>query len=259
MKRYILIFCLFLFSSAFAQTSINNYKYVIVPERFSFLKEADQYSLNSMTKQLLENKGFTVFFDNNELPAEIANNKCQVLSADVAEKSNMFTTKLTLTLKDCRGNIVFTSKVGTSREKDYNTGYNLALRDAFSSLDQVSYTYNGSNGNVNQTAAATTVVPTPSSVTVKPAAATVPPVTPVVQPATNQEGKTLYAQAIPNGYQLIDTTPKKVLTILKTSSENYFIASNDTVNGIVLKVNDEWFFEYYNNGKLVSEKLLVKF
>lgn len=258
MKRYILIFCLFLFSSAYAQNSINNYKYVIVPERFSFLKEDDQYALNSTTKQLLENKGFTVFFDDTQLPNEIANNKCIALSADLTDKGGMFTTNLILTLKDCHGNAVFTSKVGSSREKDYNTGYNLALRDAFSSLDKVSYAYNGANGNLNQSAVTAPVAATLPA-TVKPAVATAPSTTAIAQPIANQEGKTLYAQAIPNGYQLIDTTPKKVLTILKTSADNYFIASNDTVSGIVIKINDEWFFEYYSNGSLVSEKLLVKF
>jgi len=60
-------------------------------------------------------------------------------------------------------------------------------------------------------------------------------------------------------YQLIYTTPKIVLTLLKTSAENYFIASNTTANGIVLKKNEDWFFEYYKDGKLISEKLLVKF
>jgi len=58
---------------------------------------------------------------------------------------------------------------------------------------------------------------------------------------------------------LIDTTPKIVLTLLKTSEENYYIASNGTVNGIVLKENENWFFEYYKDGKLISDKLLVKF
>jgi hypothetical protein len=76
---------------------------------------------------------------------------------------------------------------------------------------------------------------------------------------TNQPAGTLYAQAIANGYQLIDTTPKIVLTLLKTSAENYFIASNATANGIVLKKNENWVFEYYKDGKLISEKLLVKF
>ena len=89
------------------------------------------------------------------------------------------------------------------------------------------------------------------------AVSTVPVKSP--ETVTNQPAGTLYAQAIANGYQLIDTTPKIVLTLLKTSVENYFIAGNATANGIVLKKKEDWFFEYYKDGKLISEKLLVKF
>jgi allophanate hydrolase subunit 1 len=70
---------------------------------------------------------------------------------------------------------------------------------------------------------------------------------------------TLYAQAIPNGYQVIDTTPKKVLTLLKTSIQDYFIAEAAATNGIVFKKNGEWYFEYYKDNKLISQKLEIKF
>jgi hypothetical protein len=275
MKRYVLVLFLFLPFLGYSQNTINNYKYVVVPEKFSFLKENDQYLLNSLTKALLQDKGFTVYFDNAELPAEVANNKCRALSADLLEKNGMFTTSLTLLLKDCQGNIVFKSKEGKSREKEYKVAYNMALRDAFTS---VSYTYNGSTNEPTQpiatttasaapekpTAAVTSPVPVQSPVVAATAPAKVP-VMAVTTPAktteavTNQPAGTLYAQAIANGYQLIDTTPKIVLTLLKTSAENYFIASNATVNGIVLKKGEDWFFEYYKDGKLISEKLQVKF
>ena len=277
MKRYILVLFLFLSFSGYSQNTINNYKYVIVPEKYSFLKQNDQYSLNSLTKYLLQDKGFTVYFDNNELPAEVANNKCRALSADLSEKGGMFTTSVTLILKDCQGNIVFKSKEGKSREKEYNVAYNMALRDAFSSLDQVPYAYNGStNGVAAQPAVATTTAVTPTAEPARQVAATTAPTTqvkaevPATTGATTKIAKTtadittplagtLYAQAIANGYQLIDTTPKIVLTLLKTSAENYYIASNATANGIVLKKNQDWFFEYYKDGMLVSEKLQVKF
>jgi hypothetical protein len=227
----------------------------VVPEKFNFLKQNDQYSLNTLTKVLLQDKGFTVYFDNAELPSEIANNKCLALSADVLEKSGMFTTGLTLLLKDCKGNIVFKSKEGKSREKDYKVAYNIALRDAFTSLDQVTYAYNGSTNEPTTQPVITTTSTTPVKI------AEAAPVTPVkaTEAVTNQPVGTLYAQAIANGYQLIDTTPKIVLTLLKTSAENYFIAGNATTNGIVLKKNEDWVFEYYKDGKLISEKLLVKF
>ncbi|MBB6126512.1 hypothetical protein [Mucilaginibacter lappiensis] len=265
MKRYILLFLLLLSFSVYAQNTINNYKYVVVPEKFSFLKQNDQYGLNSLTKALLAEKGFTVYLDNNELPSEIANNKCQALNAEVLEKSSMFTTSLTLLLKDCQGNIVFKSKEGKSREKEYRVSYNLALRDAFTSLDAVQYAYNGKNNEqqVQPIVAATTTITTantPAKTAIAPPQATASMVSAkAVQMERSQLAGTLYAQAIANGYQLIDTTPKIVLTLLKTSVQDYFIANNGASNGIVLKKNNEWFFEYYQDGKLISEKLMVKF
>lgn len=250
MKKYLFLLVLALPFSGFAQHTINNYKYVLVPEKFSFLKQNDQYTLNTLTKLLLEEKGFTVYFDNTELPAEVANNRCTALNADVLEKNGMFTTNLTITLKDCQGNVVFKSKEGKSREKEYKTSYNLALRDAFTSLKETPYTYTG--------------------MAQAPAQQAVPPVAPVATPpvkkavetpvaATNQAAGTLYAQPTVTGYQLIDTTPKIVLTLYLSSVNDYFIAENGTSNGIVLKKNGDWFFEYYKNGNLVSEKLLIKF
>jgi hypothetical protein len=40
-----------------------NYKYIIVPERFSFLKQNDQFQTSSLTKFLLKKNGFTVVLD----------------------------------------------------------------------------------------------------------------------------------------------------------------------------------------------------
>lgn len=278
MKRYILALLLFISFSGYSQNSINNYKYVIVPEKFSFQKQNDQYGINSLTRSLLESKGFTVYLDNGELPAELANNKCNALNADLSEKSTMFTTGLTLLLKDCQGNVVFKSKEGKSREKEYNVSYNLALRAAFESLKEASYVYNGTTHEqgqqivVSTPSVATPAVSTPAVATpavaapvVSTPAVTAPITTTVPAPAkpgsvaTTQPSGTLYAQAITNGYQLIDTTPKIVLTLLKTSVQDYFIAGNGTANGIVFKKGENWFFEYYKDGKLIAEKLLVKF
>jgi hypothetical protein len=168
----------------------------------------------------------------------------------------MFTTNITLLLKDCQGNIVFKSKEGKSREKEFKTSYNLALRDAFTSLTETEYAYNGStNAPVQQrVAAATTVAPV-----VKQVAEPLPVAKEALVAATTQPAGTLYAQPTANGFQLIDTTPKKVLTLFKTSVQDYFIADNGKSNGIVLKKNGNWFFEYYSNDQLNSEKLLIKF
>ena len=260
MKRYALLLLLFISYSGYAQNTINNYKYVLVPEKFSFLKEQDQYRLNTLAKFLLTEKGFEAYFDNSELPTPIANNKCDALHVEVLEKNGMFTTNLTLLLKDCKGNIIFKSKQGKSREKEYKTSYNLALRDAFTSLDEVKYAYNGTVNADQQVATTTTAVTAPmvATATVPVGAAVIATVKPV-SVETNQPAGTLYAQPTATGYQLIDTTPKKVLTLWRTSVQDYFIADNGTANGIVLKKSGEWFFEYYKDSKLMAEKLLIKF
>lgn len=256
MKKYFFLFLLFLSVSGYAQHTINNYKYVLVPEKFSFLKEPNQYKLNAISKMLLEEKGFTVNFDNAELPDEIANNKCKALNFEVLEKNSMFSTNLTLLLKDCKGNILFKSKQGKSREKEFDVAYNLALRDAFSSLNEVQYVYTPSDVAEQQvTATATTTIPAVNAI---PVAVSQSPVKTIATEATQSAG-TLYAQRTVNGYQLIDTAPKIVLTLLKTSVEDYFIADNGSAHGVVFKSNENWFFEYYKDGKLIAEKLSIKF
>lgn len=249
MKRSFLLFLVLISLSGYAQNTINNYKYILVPKKFSFFKEEDQHRLNTLSKALLEAKGFTVYFDDTELPDDIATNKCQALSFDLRERKTMFATNLTFSLKDCKGNVLYKSKEGKSREKDFRASYTLALRDAFEPFNQLPYEYTAPDeAPVQQQTNSQSMVP-PSS-------------TPALQTAAEPSSvpdETLYAQPTANGYQLIDTAPKVVLTIFKTSVEGYFIGNTSTSNGIVFKTNDSWVFEYYKNGKLISEKLLIKF
>ena len=246
MKIGIIFIFTFFTVAAHSQNGINSYKFVLVPKKFDFFKADDEYALNSTTKLLLEQKGFVVLWSGADMPQAIAANKCAALVAEVTQRTTMFTTNLTLQLKDCLGNVVFKSKEGKSREKEYDAAYNEALKDAFSSLDKIPYKY-------DSTALAQTQPPVAT-----PAA----PSSPVSAPhaGTDIQG-TLYAQAIPSGYQLIDTTPKKVLTLLKTSMPECFLADAGagTSNGIVFKKNNEWFFEYYKEGSLVSQRLEIKF
>ena len=69
----------------------------------------------------------------------------------------------------------------------------------------------------------------------------------------------LYAQELSNGYQLVDSTPKIRMKLLKSSSPNVYIAESGTVNGLVYAENGKWFFEYYNANKLVTQELNIKF
>jgi hypothetical protein len=172
--------------------------------------------------------------------------------ADVTQRKAMFSTNLTMEIKDCSGNVLFKTKEGKSREKEFFMAYDAALRDALSSLNTLSYKY-------DSTAVAQSTPPPATNPTTAPA--TTSPVTPTPPAPANPAALTgtLYAQVIANGYQLIDTSPKKVLTLLKTSTPDYYIAQSETSGGVVFKKDSEWIFEYYKDNKLVSQHLDIKF
>jgi hypothetical protein len=239
----LLIFVLFNLAG-YSQNTLNSYRYVLVPAQFDFSKEDNQYGLNTTTKFLLEQKGFVAFVGDAGLPQALAANKCNALKVEVVQKKGLFVTNLTVLLKDCQGNILFKSKEGKSREKEYPVAYDMALRDAFSSLNDVAYKYDST------TTAQTQVTSIPLVSSSAPVSA---------KPSVAEITGTLYAQVTANGYQLIDTTPKKILTMFKTSMQDYYIAEAGGANGIVFKKNGEWFFEHYEDSKLVSQKLEIKF
>jgi hypothetical protein len=49
------------------------------------------------------------------------------------------------------------------------------------------------------------------------------------------------------------------MVLKATSVENVFMAQKEEVSGVLLKKNNSWFFEYYNEDKLISGKVEVKF
>lgn len=69
----------------------------------------------------------------------------------------------------------------------------------------------------------------------------------------------LYAQPITNGFQLVNTEPKVIYKIYNTTVKDYFIASKGDLQGVLYAKDNQWFFEYYQNDKLISEQLEVKF
>lgn len=130
MKKYTILSLLFFFVFGFSHTQ-GSYKYVKVPSEYEFLKEENEYQLNDLTAFLFEKYGFEPIYK-EKTPNGV--NPCDILTAKLKEDSGWFTTKLQLQLKDCNGNVVFTSE-GTSREKDYKMAYHDALRSAFTSIE----------------------------------------------------------------------------------------------------------------------------
>jgi len=228
--------------------SVNDYKAVIVPLKYDFLKTENQYRLSTMTKANLLKAGFQAFYANEQLPAEFGD-RCDLLYVDVKRDNGFLVTKLFVEFRDCYGKVIFTSQVGKSKEKEYESAYRESLDLAFVSISALRYKYNGKNAN---TAKATASVPA----TVQTVAATTIVPAPV---ADMTDPNLLYAQPTENGYQLIDKTPKVVMKLLKTSRPDSFIAIKDGIQGSLNAKDNQWFFEYYKNDQLVSEKVVVKF
>jgi hypothetical protein len=248
------IFMLFLFVSCYSfSQSVNDYKAVIVPLKYDFLKNDNQYRLCTLTKFNLKKAGFEAFYS-NELLSNEYNDRCSLLYIDVKKENAFLITKLFITLKDCYGKIVFQSEMGKSKEKDYEVAYSEALNNAFQSINELQYTYNG-GVEIKKEAVATVAVPV--------IAVAVPVVAPPTNNSVNQQivenTNLLYAQPTATGFQLIDSEPKVVYKIQKTSIKDYYTASKGTLQGVFISKDNQWYFEYYQNEKLVSEKVEVKF
>jgi hypothetical protein len=253
MKFKFLLLVLLTSAVGFSQSVLDDYKAVIVPVKFEFSKEINPYRIATITKANLTKAGFLAFYDNEQLPAEYTQ-RCDLLYADVKKESGFMVSKLFVEFKDCYGKVVFTSDIGKSRIKDYQLAYKECLDLAFESVNNLNYKYNGNSAasKVNGGAAVATNTAPASSITVA------PNVTPAPV-ADLSDANLLYAQPTENGYQLVDKTPKVVMKLLKTSRPDSFIAIRDGIQGTLNAKDNQWFFEYYQNDQLVSEKIVVKF
>jgi hypothetical protein len=237
MKKIVLLLVLFTFTFSVAQ---ENYKYAIIPKKFSFFSDENEYNTSSITKAFFEKEGFVVYYDTDEFPSELANNRCMAFYVNVLKKSNMFITKINFELKDCANKIIYTSIQGSSKEKEYQKSYNESFRLALVTMKgQLNFT-NTSTGNA---------IIEKETVTA----------TPIAVESKNIPKEGLTAIAIQNGYKLVDSVPSVIYELLATSIENVFTAKKGTISGTFLKKNTGWYFEFYQNDQLVSEKVDVKF
>ncbi|WP_147678225.1 hypothetical protein [Algibacter pacificus] len=268
--------CLFI-TSAFAQTELNNYKYVIVSKKFDFLKEANQYQLNDLSKFLFNKYGFEAFIEGEDYPEDLMRNRCLALDADLLKAPGMFKTKLTVELTDCNDRVVYTSQVGESRKKEFDKSYVEATRNAFLSFKDLDYKYEPKASQLSastpQVVAAEktkeieklkeeintlkkekavevvneTEAPEETSVTI----------TEQVSMSESSATNVLYAQAIKNGFQLVDSAPKVLYRIQKTQLNEVFLVEGQSA--IIYKNGNTWVLEHLENKVLTTETLNIKF
>ena len=284
-KLFTTLIACFIITSAFSQSNLNDYKYIIVPKKFDFLKQENQYRLNSLTKFLFEKHGFTTLLEDEAYPNDLNTNRCIALRSNVLKESGMFKTKLKVELKDCNGQVVYTSQKGESRIKEYDKSYNEALRNVFKSFEAVNYSYAPSNKNEISVAKKEAETKNEAAqeiqklkeeiqslkkekedvvevVEIKAEVEEIVEV-PVKEIETIQESviqgasNVLYAQKTSNGFQLVDSSPKVVYRIIETGANNVFLVENKSA--IIYRKDDNWILEFYKSNVLNQETLNIKF
>lgn len=283
-KIFTVLMALAFISSAFSQTNLNNYKYVIVPNKYEFLKTINQYKLNDLTKFLFEKYGFSTLMEGDNYPDDLIADTCLALKSNLIEDSKLFKTQLQIVLKNCNDKVVFTSQVGETKEKDYEKAYHAALRSAFISIESMNYKFEPKTLNAEIGESSTVqdniekeqvieelkkeiqalkeekvveVIRDENKKEENIQVSVVDKTKEMVSSTIEEDAYILYAQAIENGFQLVDSTPKVVYNIKKTSLENVFLVND--IDGTLFNKNGQWILEYYEQGSLKQKLLNIKF
>ena len=223
MRFYLYILFFLMMGLSYSQTK----QVIIIQHKYDFQTEPDAYNINNMFKGILLAEGFDVYFDDEELPLFVAQNRCNALNGVVLDKSNVFITKLKFVLKDCQNKILFESAEVKSKEKNIQNGYIEALKLLSPELKKYKSTLVQKND----------VVEIPSGV------------------VSSSIAKYQFVQ-IANGFAIMDASLKVVLQIYNTTNPTIFIADKFGVKGIFTKIENKGIFEYYKNDKLVVEEYL---
>jgi hypothetical protein len=273
-----------------AAAQINAYEFVVVPEKFQEFEHENRYHTSTLLKYLFKREGFTTYYE-KEVP-DMLLGSCKGLKVDLLDESSMLRTRAVLVLKDCRGKEVFRTVQGDSREKDFKEGFKEAIEAAFKSIKTLNYRYepeaeaeepltlNFNNDvktleepgkterqNMNRNSDPAIIQQAspeeqrfvdrrPKPADLKSGA----PATPgQSQAVSSGSPEVWYAQRLPNGYQLVDSSPQIRLKLLETSVPEVYLAENENSHGLVYKQDNRWYFEYYKDGERVVQELDIKF
>ncbi|NEV94770.1 hypothetical protein G3567_11505 [Psychroflexus sp. YR1-1] len=145
MRAILVLILWFGMQTGWSQTgSLNAYEHVIIPMKFDFQNETNEYQLNILARVLLQEEGFKVFMDTEERPLQFMGNTCEALFLEVEDTSGFLNISVIFRLKDCYDTVLFESEKGQTKLKDFKDGYQKALRLAFSSLADQNYRYDSS-------------------------------------------------------------------------------------------------------------------
>jgi len=245
---------------------LDRYKYIVVPLQFEGFKKENQFRTSTLIKYLFTQEGFNVVYD-DQIPSDLATKPCSGLKVRIVDNSSLFLTKIKLALEDCYGQVVFETPEGTSKLKEFEPAYREAIEGAFAILVGTGYAYNPSEAPAEDGPPPTQAerLLNPPAGKAEPAAVEAAAATVAVEKATTAENNAeaseiWYAQPVDNGFQLVDSSPKVQMKLVKTTQENTYIAMvDDAPMGMVYQKEGQWWHEYYEEGKVQLRKLRIKF
>lgn len=239
MKNFSILVLVFLSFTSFAQQN----KVIIISNKYEFQKEKNTYNINTMLKAILVSNSYQVFFDDEELPIEIAQNKCNALTGVLIDNSNLLVRKIKFQIRDCQNNLLFETAEVKTKEKDIQNAYIEAIKMLSPELKK----YDNTIIQEKEVIATSELVDVPK----------------ISEFKTYLNCKLKQTFGNPQA-EVTDTNDNILLSLQKTKNPNVFIAVNtnvintnkEFVTGIFTKTGNKGVFEYYLNYEYMVEEYL---
>ncbi len=279
MLKSVLSLCFFFLMNLSLQAQLDSYKYIVVPKKFDGFKYENQFRTSTQIKFLFSQNGYKAIYE-DQIPTDLAQDPCKAVRVLLIDDSSLLATKVRLGLQDCNGVVVYESEEGKSKSKEYEIAYREAINGAFHDLEELPYSYIPPEAVMKSLEAQKDVTPTQaessdltdtkSSAAMEAVSSDASAVNPAMKEAaisgtavqieTSAGEEIWYAQATDNGYQLVDSTPKIRMKLVKTAQKDTFIATvDDQAMGMVYKKDGQWWHEFFKDGKTEVRPLKLKF
>lgn len=286
MKKSFLILLAFIsFLNSYSQHKLSDYKYVIVPKQYQFQNEPGQYRINDLVKFMFKKVGFESFIEGEQMPEDLKYNFCLALRAEI-ETSGLIKTKSVIKLVDCNRDVIFSSREGVSKEKEFKKAYNLSIRDAFKSFESINYEYipNDKYRKSQTPSEDEEITKLKAEIKELKKKEPVPLATGVVVgekaledkkeiqtqlvEENNSEVKKVEdinigdkqaytVKKISNGFILLDGNSNKGMTIFESGMKDVFIVKGK--DAIIYKKGDSWLYSETNEANLITKIINIKF
>jgi len=239
---------------------VNYFKYVVIPVQFKFQEEQNEHMLNSLIKHLFNEENYDTYMDVEKKPKDLTFNKCLALYVEVESESESFfalQTKLNLILKDCNGEVVFSTS-GKSKIKSFKEAYQDAIKDAFVPFETFNYGYNGKNSYDSSSQYVEEVKLSSAKKSQVEEEETQPAIEEQLLGNYSLLNEKYTISKIEAGFILINSDTGDKKAFINITSNNSILFNSDAING-TLTINDKQNLEieYFNKNSGAVEKVTL--